>query len=69
VGGGDPAIFLCSHVPMERFFDETDQENSKTQGRKWDRSGIKEKEWRKEKEEIFHVCTWRFPYSCVLSIG
>jgi hypothetical protein len=75
-GGGDlDGIFVCSHVPMERFFDETDQENSKTQGRKWDRSGIvfkknkKEKEWRKEKEEIFHVCTWRFPYSCVLSIG
>jgi hypothetical protein len=28
-GGGDPAIFLCSHVPMKRFFDGTDQENSK----------------------------------------
>jgi len=25
---GDPAIFLCSYVPMERFFDGTDQENS-----------------------------------------
>jgi len=33
-GGGDPLIFLCSHVPMERFFDGMDQENSKTQGRK-----------------------------------
>jgi hypothetical protein len=33
-GVGDPAIFLCSHVPMERFFDGTDQENSKTQGGK-----------------------------------
>jgi hypothetical protein len=32
-GGGDPAIFLHSHVPMERFFNGTDQENSKTQGR------------------------------------
>jgi hypothetical protein len=30
----DPAIFLCSHVPMERFFDGTNQENSKTQGGK-----------------------------------
>jgi len=29
-----PAIFLCSHVPMERFFDGTDQENSKTKGGK-----------------------------------
>ncbi len=26
---GDPVIFLHSHVPMERFFDGTDQENSK----------------------------------------
>jgi len=25
---GDPATFLCSDVPMERFFDGTDQENS-----------------------------------------
>jgi hypothetical protein len=30
-GGGDPVIFLHSHVPMERFFDGTDQENSKKQ--------------------------------------
>jgi hypothetical protein len=30
--GGDRTIFLCSHVPMEQFFDRTDQENSKTQG-------------------------------------
>jgi hypothetical protein len=40
---------------MERFFDGTDQENSKTQGGK-DRSGklkkARRKEWRKEKEEI-----------------
>ncbi len=47
--------FLCSHVPMERFFDGTDQENSKTQGGK-DRLGkfkkTRRKEWRKEKEEI-----------------
>ncbi len=31
--GGDPAIFLCSHVPRRRFFDGTDQENSKTRGK------------------------------------
>jgi hypothetical protein len=31
-GGGEPAIFLHSHVPMERCFDGTDQENSKTRG-------------------------------------
>jgi hypothetical protein len=24
-GGGNPAIFLCSHVPMKIFFDGTDQ--------------------------------------------
>ncbi len=32
--GGEPTIFLCSHVPMERFFDGTNQENSKTKSRK-----------------------------------
>jgi hypothetical protein len=30
-GGGDLPIFLRSHVPMKRFFDEMDLENSKTQ--------------------------------------
>jgi len=30
-GDGDPAIFLHSSAPMERVFDGTDQENSKTQ--------------------------------------
>jgi len=33
-GGEDPAIFSMSHVPMERFFDGTNQENSKNQERK-----------------------------------
>jgi len=33
-GGGDLFIFLGSHVLIERFFDGTDQENSKTQGGK-----------------------------------
>jgi hypothetical protein len=28
--GGDPAIFLRSHIPMERFSDARDQKNSKT---------------------------------------
>jgi hypothetical protein len=51
--GGDPAIFLCSHVPMERFFEGTDQENSK-QG----------KNGGKKKRRFFH--SWRFPYSSVL---
>ncbi len=55
-GGGDPPIFLSSHGPMERFFDGTDQENSKTQGGKGQIRKIQKKrrkEWRKEKEEIF----------------
>ncbi len=30
--GGEPVIFLHSHVPMERFFNGADQENSETQG-------------------------------------
>jgi hypothetical protein len=33
-GGGDPTIFLCSHVPMERSFDGLNHGNSKTQGGK-----------------------------------
>jgi hypothetical protein len=42
---------------MERFFDGTDQENSKTQGRKGQIWNIQKKkrwkEWRKQKENIF----------------
>ncbi len=42
---------------MERFFDGTDQENSKTKGGKGQIKRIQKKqegkEWRKEKEEIF----------------
>ncbi len=54
--GGNPAIFLCSHVPMERFFDGTDQENSKTQGGKGQISKnfkTRRKEWRKEKKRFW----------------
>jgi hypothetical protein len=32
--GADPAIFLGSHIPMERFFDARDQINSKNTRRK-----------------------------------
>jgi hypothetical protein len=53
-GEGDPTIFLHSRVPMERVFDGTDQENSKTQGKN---GGNKKKRF---------FCKWRFPYSCVL---
>jgi len=53
---GDPTIFLCSHVPMERSRRKgTDQENSIRQEGK---NGGK-----KEKRSLH---TWRFPYSCVL---
>jgi hypothetical protein len=40
---------------MERFFDGTDQENSKTQG---------ENNGGKKKKKLLHM--WRFPYSCIL---
>ncbi len=33
-GRGDLTIIFRSHVPMERLFDGTDQEHSKTQGEK-----------------------------------
>jgi hypothetical protein len=62
-GGGDPAIFLCSHVPMNRFLDGMDQENSEKTRRK---------KWRKEKEEILFVFNYvhggsqTHVFSCVL---
>jgi hypothetical protein len=43
------------YVPMERFFDGMDQENSKTQ---------EGKNGGKKKKRLLHM--WRFPYSCVL---
>jgi len=48
-------IPLYFYVPMERFFDGTHQENSKTQGGKGQIRKIKEKKERKRKEkgEIF----------------
>jgi hypothetical protein len=54
---------------MKRFFDGTDQENSRTQGGKGQMRKIlkktRRKEWRNEREEILS-CTSRFPHSCVL---
>jgi hypothetical protein len=47
--GGDLVIFLCSRVPMERFFDGTDKENLKNQ-EEMDRSG-KLRKTRKERME------------------
>ncbi len=62
------SMFACSHGKI--FFDGMDQENSKTQegkGQSWKISKkTRRKEWRKEKEEIYFLITWRFPYSCVL---
>jgi hypothetical protein len=55
-GGRVPAIFLGSYVPMERFFDGTNKENSKPQGK----NAGKKKSLR----------MWRFPYSmCSPSVG
>jgi hypothetical protein len=55
---------------MERFFDGTDQENSKTQGGKGQIRKIKKKqegkEWMKEKEEIFAYV--KVPLTGVFSI-
>jgi hypothetical protein len=56
-------IPLYFYVPMARFFDGTDKENSKTQGRKGQIRRIKKKQGKK-KERFFH--RWRFPYSNVL---
>jgi hypothetical protein len=55
-GGGDLLTFLCSHVPMERFWIEWIRKIQKIQGgkgqiRKTQKN--RRKEWRKEKEEIF----------------
>jgi hypothetical protein len=53
---------------MERFFDGTDQENSKTQGGKVQIRKIKKnkKERMEKKKEKRFLCMWRFPYPCVV---
>jgi hypothetical protein len=65
-GGGDPPIFLHSYVPMERFFDETDQEKLKNTRRKGtDQENFKKQEGKnggKKKKKFLH--TLRFPYLC-----
>jgi hypothetical protein len=50
-GGGDPTIFLCSHIQMEIFFDGTDQENSETQGGKGQIRKIQKKKKKERMEE------------------
>jgi hypothetical protein len=57
-------MFPCS---QERFFDGTDQENSKTTRRKGtDQENLKKQEGKNggKKKKRF-PCTWRFPYSGV----
>jgi hypothetical protein len=67
-GGEDSTIFLCSHAPMERFFDEMDQTNSKTQVGKGQIRRIQKnqegKNGGKKKKRFLH--RWRCPYSSVL---
>jgi hypothetical protein len=67
-GGGDPPIFIFSHVAMERFLDETDKENSETQGGKGHIRKIQRKQEGKNggKKKKRFLGTWRFPYLCVL---
>jgi hypothetical protein len=67
-GGGDPAIFLCSHG---KIFLWDRSGNLKTQGGKGQirkiNKNTRRKEWRKEKEENFYIRGGS--YTCVFSIG
>jgi hypothetical protein len=61
-------IPLYFYVPLKRFFDGTDQENSKTQGGKGHQENSKKKKGGKnggKKKKRFSQM-WRFPYSFVL---
>jgi len=60
VVGETPLYFYGSYVPIERIFDGTDQENSKTQG--------KRKNGGKKKKRCFYICGG-FPHSCVLHLS
>ncbi len=51
MGGGVPAIFLGSYVPMESFFDWTKKENSKPQGK----NGGKKKIFTNVEVPVFRV--------------
>jgi hypothetical protein len=62
-------IPLYFYVPMKRFFDGTDQDNSKTQGgegqiRKIQKKRKREKNGGKKKKRFLQM--WRFSYSSVL---
>jgi hypothetical protein len=62
-------ILLCSHVPMERFFDGTDQENSKNTRRKGaNQENTKKQEGKnggKQKKRFFCMRRFLYSYSCV----
>ncbi len=70
--GGDLGIFLCSHGKI--FFDIWDRSAKFKNKRKkkgtnqenYKKKKTRRKEWMKEKQEIFFLCTWKFPYSCIL---
>jgi len=69
-GGGDPPIFLCSHVPMGRIFDGMDQEISKTQGEKGQIRKIqKNKKERMEERKRTDFYVLGGSHTCVFSIG
>jgi hypothetical protein len=79
-GGGDPLIFLCSHVPMERFLMGWIRENSKTQGGKGQIRKIQKKQeekngGKKKKNFYFFLIFFWFKnvyggsHTCVFSIG
>jgi hypothetical protein len=57
-------IPLCFYIPMERFFDGMDQENSKN---KEGKNGGKKKKSYFFFFFQFFLRMWRFPYWCVLS--
>ncbi len=68
-GGGDPVslyfyipIFLWKDFLMGWIRKSQNQEERDTSGKLKE---TRKKEWRKEKKKRF-LCTWRFPYPCVL---
>jgi hypothetical protein len=69
VVGAGPAIFLCSHVPMERFFDGMNQENSKTRGKVQIRKILKNKKERMQERKRRDFYTRGGSHTHVFSIG
>jgi hypothetical protein len=65
--GGDRAIFLCSCVPMEQFFDGTDQEIQKHKDQR-DKSGEGKKEIMEERKRR-DLCVRGGSHICAIAIG